>query len=705
VNLVAEYPLTTVVGPGGVGKTRVAQRVARTVADRFEHGAWFVDLGALERGGDVTGAVLSVVGISDRPEAAPLDTVAAELRGRRILLVLDNCEHVLGAAAEVGERLLHECPGIRILATSREPLAIAGERVERLEPLATIGAGHRPAAAVQLFLERAASHGVSWRDTGEVLDAIQELCVRLDGMPLAIELAAARTRAISPAELLAHLDDRLRLLARPRHHSAPTRQQTLETAIGWSYELLSPEEQATLRRLSVFHGDFSLAAAAAVCTDTGEELDTLDRITALADRSMVTVERRPHGQRYRMLESIALFARHRLGEAGEDQRARDRHARFFLELAEAASERLDASGQTASATRLAAEQDNLTAAISWCLEGGGEPTVGAELAAAVGMDWILRGRANTAKKWLERALELGEDVTEPTRVAVHVARAVLAYSTGAMETALAHAAQAVDAARATTDPDLVAEALAQLAYAHQGLGQDDPASAAAAELESMLPRLSSPRARVMAQVAAAHVALATGRSDAARADASSARDIARAAGDHLRAAVSGFWLAFALALDSELSAARAAIADGMGDAVQSGYQVVIADNLQAASSLALADDDLETATVLLPQVITMLREQQRWEDLGRRLHVAAGVESRRGLSERSAVLLGAAHRRADRMEFFEELVLPELAELRERLSAQMGADSFERAFQRGAALSLDDIAILLEPPAPPSSRP
>jgi hypothetical protein len=168
--------------------------------------------------------------------------------------------------------------------------------------------------------------------------------------------------------------------------------------------------------------------------------------------------------------------------------------------------------------------------------------------------------------------------------------------------------------------------------------------------------------------------------------------------------MSGFWLAFALAADSELSAARVAIAGAMGDAVQSGYQVVIADNLQAASSLALADNDLESATELLLRVIAMLREQQRWEDLGRRLHVAAGVESQRGFSERSAVLLGAAYRRADRMEFFEELVLPELAELRGRLTAELGADSFEHAFQRGATLSLDEVAELLGSPERPLHR-
>ena len=700
--LVAEHPLTAVVGPGGVGKTRVARRVARIVADSFAHGVWFVDLGALDRGGDVCGAVLSAVGISDRPGAATLDTVAAELRERRLLLVLDNCEHVLGAAALVGERLLRDCPGVRILATSREPLAIAGERVQRLEPLPTSAAGSEPPAAVELFLDRAVAHGVSLRRNAEVLGTIQEICERLDGMPLAIELAAARTRAISPVGLLAHLGDRMRLLTRPGHRPAPARQQTLEAAIAWSYDLLSAEERATLRRLSVFHGGFSLAAAAALCADVGGELDTLDRVTALADQSVVTVERRADGERYRLLESIGLFAEQRLREVGEARDARDRHARFFLELAQAGSERLQSREQTASAARLATEQDNLTDALSWCLDGGGDPSVGAELAAAIGMDWTLRGRTNAAKRWLERALELGQRVTAPTRVDVHVARAVLAYSADDREAALAHATQAACIARETEDQELVAEALAQLAFAHQALGQDEQASAAAAELRSMLPRLSSPRARVMALLGNAHVALAAGRSDQARVDAASAQHIARGAGDHLRAAMSGFLLAYGLAVDSLLPAARAAIADAMEDAVRSGYQVVLVDNLIAASSLALADNDLDTAAELLPRTVAMLREQHRWEDLGRRLHVAAGVELRRGFSERSAVLLGAALRRADRMEFFEELLLPELADLRDRLTAQLGADSFERAFRRGAGLSLDDVARLLESAEPSS---
>ncbi len=371
-DLISRHRLVAVVGPGGVGKTRLAQRVGGTVAPGFADGVWFVDLAAIDRGGDVAVAVQSATRISDRSGVTPLDTVADELSGRTLLMLLDNCEHVIRSAAEVAGRLLKDCPGVRLLATSREPLAIPGERVARLEPLATTAENSESPAAVELFLDRAATHGVSWEEPESVLGVIERVCVRLDGIPLAIELAAARIRAISPAELLARLDDRLRLLVRPSYGSAHARQDTLEAAIDWSYGLLGPEEQATLRRLAVFHGGFTLAAAAAACADLGVELDTLDRVTALVDRSLITLQRRHGGDRYRLLESIALFAEQRLEEHGDAQNARDRHADFFSGLAREACN-FESGGQATSGELLDAEQDNMTAALGWCLDARRKP--------------------------------------------------------------------------------------------------------------------------------------------------------------------------------------------------------------------------------------------------------------------------------------------------------------------------------------------
>jgi predicted ATPase len=694
-DLVCRHRLVTLAGPGGVGKTRVALRVARTVLDTYVHGVWFVDLAALDRGGDVAGAALAAVGIVDQPGIPTLDTFAAELSARRLLLVLDNCEHVIAPTAEVAARMLRDCPGVRILATGREPLAIVGERVERLEPLATVAADSQTPAAVRLFLERAAGHGVSRPETAPVLGTIREICERLDGIPLAIELAAGRTRAISPSGLLAHLDDRLRLLARPDHASGSTRQQTLEAAIAWSYDLLSAADQATLRRLSVFRGGFSLAAAAAVCADIGTELDTLERVTGLVDRSVVSVQRRSDAERYRLLESIGLFAEQRLQEHREAEDARDRHAGFFHAFVDEAFNRLGSDDQARWAVRLDAEQDNLTAALGWCLEQEGDPTVGAGLAAHAGWHWTLRGRSNLARRWLERALERTRQVAPATVAAVNVAYSGLAYSMSDLNTSRSSAAEAIAIARRCDDPDLLAEALAQLAFAYQGWGNGADAVAVSTELRSLQPRLASSRARALALLACAQVALFTGHPAQAAADATGAREIARQAGDHLRASWSGYWLGQALALDSVIPSARAAVAEAIEDAVRSGYELGIVDSLNIAAMLALVDDDAGITRRLLPQAVAMLRDQQRWDDLGARLRIAAAAELRLGFPQRSAVLLGAAERWTDHIDVEDALLLPELAELRDRLSARLGPEAFDQAYGRGAALSADDVVGLV----------
>jgi predicted ATPase len=694
--LLSRHRLVTVVGPGGVGKTRVAAKVASALAGRFEHGVRFVDLAAINDPSGVPGAVAAAIGVRDRPGAAELDTIIDVLRDRSLLLVLDNCEHVLTAAGEAAARMISACESVRILATSRAPLAVSGEHVTRLAPLAVTADGPEPPPAVALFLERAASHGVSCERPEHMLPAIQEICARLDGIPLAIELAAARTRAISPAELLANLDDRLRLLTRPSHWSAHARQQTLEATIAWSYGLLSAEEQATLRRLSVFHGGFSLPAAAAVCADVGGRLDTLERLTALVDCSVVSIERRPDSDRYRMLESIGLFASQRLRDHEEDDRARDRHAGFYIEFArDVCDQPQGPRDQAARATRLDTEQDNLTAALSWCLDGGGDPSVGAALAADLGFHWTCRGRSNAARHWLDRALERRDRIAADQLAAVHLAYAVLAYSTGDIDTSAGHANAAVGIARACNDDGLLAEALASLALDDQARGRSADALVAATELRALQPRLSQTRPRVLALLGTAQVALATGHAHQAVADARSARELARETGDDTRAAMSGFWLAYALAMDADVDAARATIKAASHDAARSGYELLEADNLSAAIALAFADGDFESARRLLPRAIMMLREQERWEDVGRRLHLAAAVELRLGDPERSAILLGAALRFADQLDFQDELLLPELSEMRSETNDCLATEPLARAFHRGSEMSLDEVATVL----------
>jgi hypothetical protein len=242
---------------------------------------------------------------------------------------------------------------------------------------------------------------------------------------------------------------------------------------------------------------------------------------------------------------------------------------------------------------------------------------------------------------------------------------------------------------------VLAEALAYLALAHEALGEHADATASAAELRSLQPRLASARAHVMALLGTAQVALVAARPREASADASKAQEIARHAGDHVRAALSGYWLAYALAIDWDVPSARTVIADAMDDAAASGYQLLVVDNLLASASLAFADNDLEIARRAFPDAIEMLRDQQRWSDIGNGLRLAAAVELARGCPERSALLLGAARRRSDQMDFQEQMLLPEVAQLAERLSAELGPEAFARASARGAALELDTLTGLL----------
>jgi predicted ATPase/DNA-binding SARP family transcriptional activator len=693
--LLAGHRLVTICGPGGVGKTRISRRLAGSLLDRFEDGAWFVDLAAIDRPGDVGLAVMSSIGmgIHDRVGSEVLETITAELGDRTLMILLDNCEHVLSGAAAVTGRLLAECPGVRILATSREPLAVSGERVHRLEPLSTAGGDPgEPPPAVALFLERAAMLGVDWSAEADgALDVIGELCRRLDGLPLAIELAAARSPGLSPAELLARLDARLRLLARPREWSASARQQTLEATIAWSYDLLGEHERSTLRRLAVFRGGFTLDAACAACADIGEELDTIDRVALLVERSVVSIEHR--GVRYRLLESIGLFAEQRLQEHVEATAARDRHAGFMLRLARHAEEQLGGPEHAVWSERLDDENDNFAAALMWCLDGNGDHVAGAELAAVLADHLRQRGRNDIARRWLERALELTEGPTI-VRARVLIGLSRIAYAVDDAS-GVAHADEAVRLARGCQDPQVLAEALTERVLLESMRDDLAAASAASAELRALTPLLSSPRVQERALRVSALDALRGGDPVQARLDAGRGRAIAHAAGDRLGAALVGCWLAYALALCDQLPAAREAIGEAMRDAVASGYEAPIADIAFAQADLAIAAAQLPTAVRLLSRAAGMYVEQRRLSDFGDALHAAALVGLKRGQAEQAALLLGAATRWMDSQLGFRGQLLPELASIAEDLRGRLGADGFAELYDQGAMLELGQAAQLL----------
>jgi predicted ATPase/class 3 adenylate cyclase/DNA-binding CsgD family transcriptional regulator len=388
--------LVTVTGAGGCGKTRLALQVAADSAHLHADGTRWIDFSHVIDGELVPHAVAATLGLRQEPEHPILQTLEQQLANHKVLLILDNCEHVLERVAEMTERLLKAAPGLQVIATSREPLGIPGEIAYRVPSLDS-------EAAMGLFLERATEVRPGFAPKGEEIDAIVEICRQLDRLPLAIELAAARVRMMHPVRIAEKLDDMFRLLT-GGSRTAMARQQTLEASVGWSHSLLAEDEKALLRRLSVFAGGFSLPAVEAICSD--ELLDSyavLDLLTRLVDKSLVQVDGGDTETHYRMLESIRQYARARLTEADEVDEVRGRHLTYFMEYAEeAAPEILTATGPRWLAV-LEQEHANLLAALAWAeSEGAHEESL--RLVTALALFWELRGHLAVGQQWFARVL-------------------------------------------------------------------------------------------------------------------------------------------------------------------------------------------------------------------------------------------------------------------------------------------------------------
>ncbi|GAA4615567.1 BTAD domain-containing putative transcriptional regulator [Actinoallomurus liliacearum] len=437
--LVRTARLVTLSGPGGVGKTRLAVEAATRLAAEdeagFPDGVWLIEL-AGQRGGTAALAqeISAVLGVRDDlpsgvpgtgTSVAPARRLAAALRDRRLLLVLDNCEQVVDLAAELAELLLGTAAGLRILVTSREPLGLTGEAVHLVEPL-------QENDAVRLFADRASASAPGFSLESD-REAVAEICRRLDGIPLALELAATRVRALGVRELAARLDDRFRVLTTGRRGS-PARQQTLRAVIDWSWELLGAPERIVLRRLAVPVDGCDLDAAEAICAGDGvRREEVLDLLTRLVDRSLVVVADGPAGPRYRLLESVAAYATQRLHEMRDLDATRDRHLRHYLRLAERAEPRLRDGGQRAWLDRLDAESANMRAALEEALrrpaldESVRRPALeeAVRLVTALSRWWLLRGRLHEARRALSAVLDVAPDAAE-----VRVLRAAFALLTG-----------------------------------------------------------------------------------------------------------------------------------------------------------------------------------------------------------------------------------------------------------------------------------
>jgi non-specific serine/threonine protein kinase len=410
--LVGEARLLTLAGPGGAGKSRLAMAAAsEMVEEDFEDGAWWVELAPLSDPDLVPQALGSAMGVEETPGRTLSEAIVEDLKSREALLILDNCEHLMDACAALADALLRTCPGLKILATSREALNIGGERVWIVPPLSLPDLGRGAdveelgrSEAVRLFLERAKGAVPSFELAGENAPAVARLCHKLDGLPLAIELVAARTKVLSVEQILVRLQDSLRLLT-STDRMAPERQRTLRGALDWSYDLLGGQERKLFGRLSVFAGGWTLEAAEFVGSGgdiEGEEI--LDLLSGLVDKSMVVAEvGTGEAPRYRLLEPVRQYGLERLEESEGADRARRRHAEFYLALTEETEPELKGPRQVELLDRLEEDHDNLRAAIRWALEQG-EAEMALRLTASAAHFRYPRGYLTEGRRQLEAAL-------------------------------------------------------------------------------------------------------------------------------------------------------------------------------------------------------------------------------------------------------------------------------------------------------------
>ena len=474
--LLAQSRLVTLHGVGGIGKTRLSLQVAADILDHFPDGVWLIELAPLRDGELVPQAVASVLGVKEEAGRTLVDALVDHVKDQRMLLILDNCEHLVQACAELVRRMLESARHVSILASSREHLHIAGEATYPVPPLRVPNPSEAATPqslehyeSVRLFIDRATAIQPAFRATEQNAAAIVEISRRLDGIPLAIELAAARVRSLSVGNIAARLDDRFRLLTGGDRTALP-RQQTLRALIDWSYELLDPREKSVLSRLALFAGGWTLDAAEAVCASGDvQESDVLELLGALVEKSLATLE--SAGDRYRLLDTIREYAQERLAETPLQADARNRHLSFYLAFAQRARSELNGPQQAAWLARLDLERENILSALAWCSHADEGGAVGLRLVSAMKLYWINRGLLGLGLRSTIEALgRPGAQARGPARSRGLFNAGQLACWMGHYSEARSYLQEGLAIARETGDRESVAQILQPLGMASYGQG-------------------------------------------------------------------------------------------------------------------------------------------------------------------------------------------------------------------------------------------
>jgi predicted ATPase len=664
--LLTRSRLVTLLGAGGSGKTRLALQVASECLDRYADGVWFTDLSALTDAALVAPTVAATLGVPDIASRTALESLIAALEHRSLLLVLDNCEHLLTPCAMLAESALRRCPGVSILATSRAALGISGETTWLIPALSLPAPGEqlsRDASmrfeGVRLFAERAAAIQPNFAVTDESAAAIVAICRQLDGIPLAIELAAARVRVLSPNQIAERLSDRFRLLADGSRLAIP-RQQTLRALVDWSYELLTPSERVLLHRLAVFAGGWTLEAAEMV--GAGEPLEVfeiLDLLTQLVEKSLVVVEEHRNERRFRFLETLRAYALEKLQATGDEAAVRQRHLEWFTALAEETLARLSGPGQGAFFDTLELEHDNLRGALTWSEETGNGLELAARLAHALAWFWLLRGYSREGEERLVRLLGRTSDPTV-ARAHVLIGSGLVALQSRKFDAALEYLNEGLALARAHRQPRLVAIALTRLGLLRQAQGDFDAAwialeeSQAAFELVGGESGLDAPIAVYRAQVA-------------------------KERGD--------------------LKRAMELFEDGIAVSRERGDSHGVSSALRSLAELAASRGDLERAERLFRESVQLLRDIGDKPCATLAFEWLAGIAVQQGQAERAARLFAAAAALRDETGLVTppergEEIQRDVARVREALDAatvaQIWAESRTMSLAQACALALDE---------------
>jgi predicted ATPase/class 3 adenylate cyclase len=721
--------LLTLTGSGGTGKTRLSLQVAAEVFDSpaassgqapsagsgraFKDGVWFVELAPLSDPSLVPIIIASVLGVREEQGRPLMATLLEWLRPKELLLILDNCEHLIDACARFADAAIHASRGTRILASSREALGIAGELAYHVPSLPTPNpseavniAQFEQYAAVRLFIERAAFALPTFAVTNANAPAVAQICYRLDGIPLAIELAAARVKALSAEQIAARLDDRFRLLTGGSRTALP-RQQTLRGAIDWSHSLLPEAERSLLRRLSAFAGGWTLEAAEEVCADDSRAdgrpplpaVEVLDLLTHLVEKSLVVAEEESGEARYHLLETMRQYAREKLLESDETNAIRDRHLAHFLKLAEEAEPQLTAAAQATWFARLERDYANLRAALEWSLQES-DASHGMRLASALATFWFVRGPTREGVDWLVRAVSRRE-AAEPSLVRAKAlsATARLLSWMGEQVRSNPYLEQSLVLSRALAYRPGEARALVQLGMNARLQGDLKTAKSLLEQSLAIREGLAGD-VIVSTYVGLGLLAEVEDDYDAARTYLEQAMSVAQAADSSHNVALSFGHLGALAILQRDYDGAEAAFAQGLNAGRAVGHKGAVSLSSRGLAYVALQRGQMERAAAFCRESLLINREWRHSAGLARSLGGYAALAVARGQPERAARLYGSAAARlvgylGGRHRYPHDQAKQErhIDELR----AQLDEARFNNAWEAGRILTMEQaVALALE---------